>query len=75
MGRIDKIKEQIGWLKVVFGILTAISVSLIGWTLTHYEKAGRVELSLALVAVAALTAAIVFVNRLAYRKIDELEDL
>jgi len=27
----DKIKEEIGWLKVVFGLLVAIGVSLIGW--------------------------------------------
>ena len=38
MSKIDKIKEQIGWLKVVFGILSAIDVSLVGWLVSNYDK-------------------------------------
>ncbi len=31
MGKIDKIKESIGYLKVIFSILVAIDVSLVAW--------------------------------------------
>ncbi len=75
MGKIDKIKEQIGWLKVVFGISTAIVVSLIGWTAGNYKRAGEIELFFALIGVVVFTGVIVYVNRLAYKKIDELEEL
>ncbi len=38
MAKIDKVKEQVGWLKVVFGLLVAITTSLIGWLFLHYEE-------------------------------------
>jgi hypothetical protein len=38
MAKIDKIKEQIGWLKVAFAIFTAILVSLISWYITYYDN-------------------------------------
>lgn len=30
MAHIDKVKEEIGWLKVIFAILLATDISLIG---------------------------------------------
>ncbi len=38
MSEIDKIKEEIGWLKVVFGLLIAIDVSVIGWAVQNFNK-------------------------------------
>ncbi len=29
MARVDRLKEEIGWLKLVFGVLAAIDASLI----------------------------------------------
>ena len=31
MAHIDKVKEEIGWLKVVFAIFLATALSLIAW--------------------------------------------
>jgi hypothetical protein len=31
MSRGDRIKEELGWLKLVFGVLVASDVSLVGW--------------------------------------------
>jgi len=30
MGTLDKIKEEIGWLKVLFSIMVAVDISLVG---------------------------------------------
>ena len=30
MSRPDRLKEEIGWLKVIFAILVAIDISLVG---------------------------------------------
>ena len=30
MSKVDKLKKEIGWLKVVFSILVAIDISLVG---------------------------------------------
>ena len=39
MGKIDEIKEEIGWLKVMFGIFTAVDISLLGWLVQNYDQA------------------------------------
>ena len=75
MSKVESIKEELGWLKVVFAVLVAIDVSLVAWVAQNYNLANDVLVVVAIVAVAVLTAVIVWVNRLAYRKIRELENL
>ena len=76
MGKIDKIKEQIGWLKVVFAILIAIDISLLGWMANHYDNAtNETKIYMALFAIIVVSTIVVLINKVAYRKIDELEDL
>ena len=38
MAQIDKQKEEIGWLKVIFAILLATDISLIAWLVQNYGK-------------------------------------
>ena len=52
MAKVDRIKEEIGWLKLVFGILVAIDVSLVGWLAQHYATASRVIVLAAVLATA-----------------------
>jgi len=73
MSRSEKIKEQIGWLKVAFAILSATLVSLVGWVVLHYEEGKIVYLAFG--AVVVVTVLIILVNKQAYKKMDELEDL
>ena len=75
MSKVDKLKEEIGWLKVVFAILVAIDISLVGWLAQNYDSASVFFQTVCLVAVVVMTAGVVWVNRVAYRKIDELEEL
>ncbi len=75
MSRSEKLKEEIGWLKVVFGILAAIDVSLLAWLAQNYRSANALLLVIGALAVAGITAAVVWVNHRAYQKIDELEEL
>ena len=39
MAKIDRLKEEIGWLKVMFAVLVAIDASLVGWLAQNYAKA------------------------------------
>jgi predicted MFS family arabinose efflux permease len=75
MSEKDRIKEEIGWLKVVFGILTAIAISLVGFLATSYHKADFIVLVLTLVLVIFISFGIIVVNKKAFDKIDKLEDL
>ena len=71
----EKIKEQIGWLKIIFGISSAILVALCGWLVNNYNKADTVFVFLSVMLIVLFAFIIVLVNKQAYKKIDELEEL
>jgi 4-hydroxybenzoate polyprenyltransferase len=75
MSKAEGIKEELGWLKVVFGVLVAVDVSLVAWVAQNFSSPNRVLVSGAILAVAVVTAGVVWINRLAYRRIRELEQL
>jgi|SaaInlStandDraft_3_1057020.scaffolds.fasta_scaffold241171_1 hypothetical protein len=77
MSRLEKIKEQIGWLKVAFAIFTAILVSLVGWYMTYYDNNNIADIKKYLTLLGILTSSVIIivVNKIAFKKIDELEDL
>ncbi|MBX6419630.1 MAG: hypothetical protein IRZ06_01290 [Nevskia sp.] len=75
MSKADRLKEEIGWLKVAFGIAVALDASLVAWLAQNYASAKPVILIAALVAAVVIAAVIVLVNRRAYRRIEELEDV
>ncbi len=75
MSQAEKIKEEIGWLKLVFAGFLAIDVSLVGWLAQHYKAAGIVLGTLAVVAIVAVTAVLVVVNRSAFKRMAKLENL
>jgi 4-hydroxybenzoate polyprenyltransferase len=75
MSKADGIKEELGWLKVVFGVLVAVDVSLVAWVAQNVSSPNRVLVWGAIFAVAVVTAGVVWINRLAYRRIRELEQL
>jgi hypothetical protein len=71
----DRLKEEIGWLKVVFAVLAAIDASLMGWLAQNYTTASRLLVVAGTAATVAITVGIVRINRLAYRRIKQLEDV
>lgn len=75
MSKSEKIKEQIGWLKVVFGILTAVVLSLIGYIATSYKNGDTIMIVSSLSAIVVLSYGIIIVNKKAFEKMDELEEL
>ena len=75
MPKIDKIKEQIGWLKVVFGMLFATDISLIAYLFTKVSVLSTVQVSIVLIGLILVTVAIIYVNKKALNKIDSLEEL
>lgn len=75
MNRADRLKEEIGWLKVTYAILAAIDISLIAWIVQNYMTTSDVLLTLCGLAVACVSASLVWVTRIAYRRLDELESV
>ena len=77
LSKSEKIKETLGWMKVVFGILSAIDVSLIAWIANNYDK---IDINVTKIYVASFIAvviafSIIFVNKKAIKKLDKLEQL
>ena len=80
MSQAERIKELLGWLKIVFAALVAVDVSLIAWLAQNFRSAEAVLVVLAVIAVACITAGIVgafhYLNwHAAFRRIAQLEDL
>jgi 4-hydroxybenzoate polyprenyltransferase len=75
MSKIDRLKEEIGWLKVAFGVAVALDASLVAWLAQNYEKAPFAVVVAAGIGVVALAVAVVIINRRAYSRIMELEDV
>ncbi len=75
MAKIDRLKEEIGGLKVVFGVFVAVDASLLGWLAQNYGTASRLLVLAGTAVTIAVTFVIVRVNRLAYRRIEQLEEV
>jgi len=75
MSRADRIKEQIGWLKVVFGLLFATDISIIAYLFNNIQTLNTLKIILILTALLLTTLGILIINRKAMNKIDKLEDL
>jgi len=72
--RVDRIKEEIGWLKVPFGLLAVIDASLLGWLAQSYAKANSAFVAAATIAVIVVSSGIFQINRIVYCRFDDLEE-
>jgi len=75
MARIDKIKEEIGWLKVLFAILIATDISLIAWLVENYGKTHPILFLFGLIGAILIIFVSIWINNIAYQKINKLEEL
>ena len=75
MGKIDKEKEEIAWIKFWIGVSVASIMGLISWFVNNYETANGVMLTLDMVSVSMIAVFIVILNKAGLKKIKELEDL
>ena len=74
MSKAERLKEEIGWLKVVFAVSVALDASLVGWLVQNYDTTSTLIFAAAVVAAFVLAVVVGYVNRVAYRRLKELED-
>lgn len=75
MSKNEKIKEQIGWLKIVFGLLFATDISMIAYLFNSIEKLSITKIALVVLSLIIVTVGLYFINKNALEKIESLEDL
>ena len=56
MGKADKAREELGWLKVVFAVSAAVDTSLLGWLAQKYSSADVLLIVVAILVATGLTA-------------------
>lgn len=71
----DKLKEELGWLKVVFAIAVATNLSLMAYLAQNYKSQDLLFSVVNGVSIILVTIIIVVINRRAYKKIDEIGEL
>jgi MFS-type transporter involved in bile tolerance (Atg22 family) len=75
MAKIDKIKEYIGWLKVLFALFFGIDISLIAFLFLHFEENSLFKDVLLILILIISLYITVFINSKILEKIDESEEL
>ncbi|SMM98810.1 hypothetical protein SPONN_2828 [uncultured Candidatus Thioglobus sp.] len=75
MSEESKIKEEIGWYKVIFAILVATVISLLSWFAQNYELAKPSLLIFCLITITIVVVVIVMINRRVFKKLDRLGEL
>lgn len=74
MARIDRLKEEIAWLKVPFGLLMVIDASMLGWLAQSYDTSRPALVLAAGGATIAVSSSLLRMNGIAYRRFGEIEE-
>ena len=72
MSEIDRLKEQLVYLRLWLGIIVVAEISLVGWVASAVETASTRLLLLATVTVVLLGCGIYLLHRHIQRRIDEI---
>lgn len=72
MSELDRLKEQLAYLKFWQGIMVVTDISLLGWLVSTADGARALTVVLAIIGVVALTFGIVVLHRQIERRIDEI---
>ena len=75
MSELDRIREQIAYLKYWQGIMVVTDISLVGWLLTAGDSSSPLIFALAVAGVIALTSGIVNLHRQIERRIERIGSL
>ena len=72
MSELDRLKEQLAYLKFWQGIMVVTDISLLGWLVSTADSTRALTVVLAIIGVVALTFGIVVLHRQVERRIDEI---
>jgi putative NADPH-quinone reductase len=75
VSELDRLKEQLSYLKFWQGIMVVTDISLVGWLVSTADTARPLVVVLAIVGVGLLTLGIVMLHRQIERRIDQIGKL
>lgn len=75
MPQLDRLKEQVAYLKFWQGIMVVTEVSLVGWLITNAGRADFLTILVAIIGVVLLGIGILVLHRQIERRIDQIGEL
>lgn len=72
MSQLDRLKEQLAYLKFWLGIVVVTDISLIGWLISSFETAGRLTVLLAALGAVLLSCGIAVLHRYIEARIEQI---
>lgn len=75
MPQLERLKEQIAYLKFWQGVLVVTDISLIGWLVSNAASTTAETVTLAVISVAFLTAGVIVLHRQIEHRIDQVGEL
>ena len=72
MPQLERLKEQIAYLKFWQGVLVVTDFSLIGWLVSNAANTPVAIVTLAVLSVAVITAGVIVLYRQIERRIDQV---
>ena len=74
MSELDRLKEQVAYLKFWQGVVVITDISLAGWLISAVDTAGRLRVFLGLLGVGVLTCAIIVLHRQIKRRVNQIRN-
>ncbi len=72
MSELDRLKEQLVYLRFWLGIMVVTDISLVGWLASTADTATPSLLSFAIVGIVLLSLGILFLHRQIERRIEQV---
>ena len=75
MSQEARIKEEIGWYKIIFAIFVAADLSLLAWFAQNFNQKETFILFLCSISIVFITTIVAIINRKVFKSLDRLEKL
>jgi fatty-acid desaturase len=72
MAELDRLKEQLAYLKFWQGIMVVTDISLVGWLISTADSARALTVVLAIIGIISLTVGIVVLHRQIEHRINQI---
>ena len=75
MPQLERLKEQIAYLKFWQGVLVVTDISLIGWLVSNAASTTTGTVTLAVISVAFITVGVIVLHRQIERRIEQVGEI
>jgi hypothetical protein len=75
MPKLERLKEQVAYLKFWLGIVVVTDISLVGWLIVSVDEADRLRIVLAVLGIVVLSFGVVVLHRQIDQRVERIGKL